>query len=122
VRILTTDPLFPWDKLPDSVDLIALGHLLDLLPDQPLLEALRRHRGKGRNDYPVAVLWRTHLARYFLRHNHMEGCLAELGRNPALRRVVGLEEGQPIPDAWNMSRFLEVLGRPRAPAVDRADV
>ena len=112
MHILTTDPLFAWHKLPDSVDLIALRHLLDLLPDQPLLEALRRHRGKGRNDYPLHVLWRTHLARYFLRHHHMEGCLAELGRNPALRRVVGLEEGQPIPDAWNISRFLEVLGQP----------
>jgi hypothetical protein len=110
MRILTTDPLFPWDKLPDSVDLIALRYLLDLLPDGPLLIALRRHRGNGRNDYPVHVLWRTHLARYFLRHSTMEGCLAELGRNPALRRVIGQEEGQAVPDAWNMSRFLEVLG------------
>ncbi|HEY3999806.1 MAG TPA: hypothetical protein VGO93_13110, partial [Candidatus Xenobia bacterium] len=33
--------------------------------------------------------------------------------NPALRRVIGLEEGQGIPDAWNMSRFLEVLGQPQ---------
>ena len=112
MRILSTDPLFPWDKLPDSVDLAALRDLLDLLPDEPLLGTLRRYRGHGRNDYPVHVLWRTHVARYFLRHNHMEGCLAELGRNPALRRVVGLEEGQPIPEAWNMSRFQEVLGQP----------
>jgi len=71
MRILTTDPLFAWEKLPDSVDLIALRHLLDMLPDQSLLEALRTHRGRGRNDYPVHVLWRTHLARYLLRHNHM---------------------------------------------------
>lgn len=113
MRILTTDPLFAWDKLPDSIDLIALRYLLDLMPDQRLLETLRAYRGKGRNDYPVHVLWRTHLARYFLRHAHMEGCLAELGRNPALRRVVGLEEGDSIPDGYNMSRFLEVLGQPR---------
>jgi hypothetical protein len=111
MRILTTDPLFPWEKLPDSVDLIALRQLLEMLPDETLLQALRSHRGHGRNDFPVHVLWRTHLARYFLRHNHMEGCLAELGRNPALRRIIGLEEGRPIPDAWNMSRFLEVLGQ-----------
>lgn len=111
MHILTTAPLFPWDKLPASVDLIALKHLLDLIPDEALLEALRTHRGHGRNDYPVHVLWRVHLARYFLRHPTMEACLAELARNPALRRVVGLEENASIPDAWNMSRFLVVLGQ-----------
>jgi hypothetical protein len=110
MRIQTTDPLFPWEKLPDSPDLKALRSLLDLVPDQALLEALRAHRGKGRNDYPLAVLWRTHLTAYFLRHPTMEACLAELSRNPALRKVVGIEEGQEVPLAWNMSRFLAVLG------------
>jgi hypothetical protein len=112
VRIATTDPLFAWEKLPDSPDLISLRFLLESLPDAPLLAALRAHRGKGRNDYPMHVLWRVHLSRYFLRHASMEACLAELGRNPALRRVVGIEEAQGVPGAWNMSRFLEVLGQP----------
>lgn len=111
MRIATTDDLFAWDKLPDSPDLVALRFLLDLLPDEALLAALRSHRGRGRNDYPVHVLWRAHLSRYFLRHPTMEACLAELGRNPALRRVVGIEQGQAVPEPWNMSRFLEVLGR-----------
>jgi hypothetical protein len=112
MRLLLTDPLFPWHKLPDSADLIALRFLLDLLPDEALLAALRRHRGHGRNDYPMPVLWRTHMARYLLRHNTMDACLAELRRNPALRRVVGIEDGQAVPDDCNMSRFLLVLGRP----------
>jgi hypothetical protein len=113
MRLLSTDPLFAWNRLPDSPDLIALRFLLDLLPDQPLLAALRSHRGHGRNDYPLHVLWRVHLARYFLRHVTLEACLAELGRNPALRRVVGIEDGQAVPEPWNMSRFLEVLGQPQ---------
>jgi hypothetical protein len=112
MRLYTTDPLFSWEKLPDSPTLEALGSLLGLVPDTALLGALRRHRGNGRNDYPVHVLWRVHLAAYFLRHPTMEACLAELERNPALRRVVGIESGQSVPGAWNMSRFLEVLGRP----------
>jgi Transposase domain (DUF772)/Transposase DDE domain len=111
MRLLTTDSLFAWEKLPDSPDLIALRFLLDLFPDQELLAALRAHRGKGRNDYPVHLAWRTHLTRYLLRHPTMEACLAELGRNPALRRVVGIEDGQAVPETWNMSRFLEVLGQ-----------
>jgi hypothetical protein len=112
MRLLTTDALFAWDKLPDSPDLTAVRFLLDLLPDGQLLTTLRAYRGKGRNDYPVHVLWRVHVARYLLRHVTMEACLAELGRNPALRRVVGIEDGQGVPEAWNMSRFLEVLGQP----------
>jgi len=113
MRLLGTDSLFAWDKLPDSPDLIALRFLLDLMPDGPLLAALHSHRGHGRNDYPLHILWRVHLTRYFLRHVHMEQCLAELGRNPALRRVVGIEDGQNVPEPWNMSRFLEVLGQPQ---------
>ena len=112
MRISTTDSLFAWDKLPDSPDLVSLRFLLDLLPDGSLLAALRAHRGKGRNDYPVHILWRVHVSHYFLRHASMEGCLAELGRNPALRRVIGIEDGQGVPAAWNMSRFQEVLGQP----------
>lgn len=111
MHLHTTDPLFPWHKLPDSPDLLALRRLLDMMPDEKLLTALRTWRGKGRNDFPPMVCWRVHLARYFLRHPTMEACLAELGRNPALRRVVGIEQGQRVPDAWNMSRFLLVLGR-----------
>lgn len=111
MRLLTTDGLFPWNKLPDSPDLIALKQLLDQLPDAKLLAALRLWRGRGRNDFPMHVCWRIHMGRYFLRHPTMEAMLAELGRNPALRPVVGIEAGQAVPDAWNMSRFLSVLGR-----------
>ncbi|MGB9625393.1 MAG: transposase [Phycisphaerae bacterium] len=113
MRLLTTDALFAWDKLPDSPDLAAVRFLLDLLPDERLLTTLRAYRGKGRNDYPMHILWRVHVTRYLLRHMTMEACLAELGRNPALRRVVGIEDGQGVPEAWNMSRFLEVLGQPQ---------
>ena len=112
MRIVTTDPLFAWEKLPDSPDLISLRFLMELIPDAALLAALRAYRGKGRNDFPMHILWRVHLTHYFLRHASMEGCLAELGRNPALRRAVGIEDGQAVPAAWNMSRFLEVLGQP----------
>lgn len=112
MRLLCTDPLFPWHKLPDSPDLTALAQLLEDLPDQPLIEALRRHRGHGRNDYPVHHLWRIHLASYFLRHPTREACLFELGRNPSLRRALGIEEGQALPSSYNMSRFEEVLGLP----------
>lgn len=112
MRIFTTDPLFAWNRLEDCPSLAVVNKMLDLLEDTPLLHALRSYRGHGRNDCPVHVAWRTHLVRYMLRHPTMEACLAELERNPALRKVVGLEEGMKIPAPWNMSRFLQTLGRP----------
>jgi hypothetical protein len=117
MRLFTTDPLFPWERLEDSASLATVRRFFALLPDGKLLEALRQHRGRGRNDCPVHVLWRIHVARYLLRHVTMEACLAELDRNPALRKVVGIEPGMKIPQPWNMSRFLEVLGSPQHLAV-----
>jgi hypothetical protein len=112
MRIQTTDPLFAWERLEDSPGLATCQHFLELLPDAKLLAALHAWRGKGRNDYPLAVLWRVHLLRYLLRHPTMEACLAELGRNPALRKLAGIEDLRHVPDAWNMSRFAAVLGQP----------
>jgi hypothetical protein len=113
LRILTTDSLFAWDRLEDNASLATVLQFFELLPDGKLLEALRQHRGRGRNDCPVHVLWRIHVTRYLLRHVTMEACLAELQRNGALRKVVGIEVGMKVPQPWNMSRFLEVLGLPQ---------
>lgn len=115
MRIFTTDPLFAWSRLEDSPGLATIGAFMEVLPDARLLAALRVYRGKGRNDYPMHVLWRVQVLRYLLRHPTMDACLAELSRNPALRRLVGIEEldaQDGIPKAWNMSRFAEVLGMP----------
>ena len=86
--------------------------LLEFLPDEKLLAALRLHRFKGRNDYKIAALWRVHMIRYFLRHPTMESCLAELRRNAALRELALITSLAKVPKPWNMSRFEEVLGAP----------
>lgn len=103
-------PLFAWDELDDSPTLADLQLLLAALPDGKLLESLRRARGKGRGDYPVSVLWGVEILRVALRHVHMADCLAELGRNAGLRRLIGIEREDQVPKKWNMSRFEEVLG------------
>jgi hypothetical protein len=83
---------------------------LHTVPDSRLLASLRSARGRGRNDYPVSVLWCTVLLQTVLRHPTMEGCLGELRRNAALRRLIGIESEDAVPNPWNVSRFLEVLG------------
>jgi hypothetical protein len=104
-------PLFAWDCLEDSPSLQTLRDLLASLPDAKLLASLRNARGKGRNDYPVHVLWGVVVLRVALRHLTTEAVLAELSRNEGLRRVIGIESETGVPKKWNMSRFEEVLGQ-----------
>jgi hypothetical protein len=104
-------PLFAWDCLEDSPSLKSIGEILRSLPDAKLLEGLRRHRGRGRNDYPVHVLWGVVVLQIILRHSDCEAVLGELRRNAALRFLIGAEQEQDVPKGWNISRFLEVLGQ-----------
>jgi Transposase DDE domain/Transposase domain (DUF772) len=103
-------PLFAWDCLEDSPSLRTVKELLGALPDGKLLKSLREARGKGRNDYPVSVLWGVVVLRVALRHITTEAVLAELRRNEGLRRIIGIESETGVPKAWNISRFEEVLG------------
>jgi len=112
MRIAITKPLFAWDCLDDSPSLKTVQQLLGLLPDAKLLAALRQCRGKGRDDYPVQTLWGVVVLKTLLRHITYQSCLEELKRNPALRQLIGIDADASIPDACNVSRFLNVLGRP----------
>lgn len=111
MHIAMTEPLFAWGCLQDSPNLQTLKQLLAAVPDAALLEGLRRHRGRGRNDYPVHVLWGVVLLTIALRHTSYEACLGELRRNEGLRQLIGIAEEAGVPEKWNVSRFLEVLGR-----------
>jgi hypothetical protein len=111
MRLHATDPLFAWARLEDHPQLSTLRLLLEVLPDQDLLDGLERARGKGRDDFPIPVLWGTVVFTIALRHPSFASCLAELGRNPALYRLLGLSSVGDIPNDWNLSRFVEVLGQ-----------
>jgi DDE family transposase/transposase-like protein DUF772 len=104
-------PLFAWDELEDSPSLQTIKGLLAALPDTKLLNSLRTARGKGRNDYPVHVLWGVVVLRIALRHITTEATLAELHRNEGLRRLIGIESERTVPKKWNISRFEDVLGQ-----------
>src|SRR3954470_19936746 len=104
-------PLFAWDCLEDSPSLQTIKDLLAALPDGKLLDSLAIARGKGRNEYPVHVLWGVVVLRVVLRHITTEAVLAELRRNEGLRRIIGIESESGVPHKWNMSRFEDVLGQ-----------
>jgi hypothetical protein len=113
MRLTTQHALFAWDALEDSPSLQTVRTFLQAVPDGPLLAALQHWRRKGRNDYSIRSLWGTLLLTIVLRHPTFEACLADLRRNAALRRLIGIESEAGVPKAWNLSRFLDVLGQPR---------
>ena len=104
-------PLFAWDELEDSPSLGTIKELLDALPDAKLLNSLRNARGKGRNDYPVHVLWGVVVLRVVLRHITTEAVLGELRRNAGLRALIGIDSEAAVPKPWNISRFEDTLGQ-----------
>jgi hypothetical protein len=111
MQLHVTDPLFAWARLEDHPELSTLRQLLEVLPDQALLDGLQRARGRGRDDFPVRVLWGTVVFTVALRHPSVASCIAELNRNPALYRLLGISSVDGIPKDYNLSRFLEVLGQ-----------
>jgi hypothetical protein len=112
MHVHVTDPLFAWLRLEDQPQLATLAELVRCLPDGPLLDGLRRARGRGRDDFPVDRLWGVLLFTIALRHTSFESCLAELHRNASLCRLIGIHRVRDIPHLWNLSRFLDVLGEP----------
>lgn len=109
--IWSSKRLFAWDELEDSPSLTTIRKFLEAIPDAALLNGLRLFRGRGRNDYPVRVLWGVILLTIALRHPTQEACLAELRRNAGLRRLIGIESEEQVPKKWNVSRFLATLGQ-----------
>ena len=93
--IAITKPLFAWDCLQDNPNLATIKAFLESVPDAKLLDGLRQHRGRGRNDCPVQVAWGVVLLRIALRHTSFVATLAELARNEALCRLIGIEDSMP---------------------------
>ena len=116
MRVHATKPLFPWDELEVSPTLGIIRETLEAIPDAPLLDALQKRRHNGCDKYPVRVLWGVLLLSIILRHTTIEACLGELRRNAPLRLLIEIEAETRVPNGWNMTRFLAVLGE--APYLD----
>jgi hypothetical protein len=111
VLIQATKPLFPWDELETSPTLGTIREALQAIPDAQLLAALRKRRHNGCDTYSVSVLWGVLLLSIILRHITIEACLEELRRNAPLRLLIGIESEDAVPNGWNITRFLAVLGQ-----------
>ncbi len=83
--------LFSWDDVERLPELRRLEFVLEQLPDADLVAALESRRGRGRGEYPVRALWRALVAGVVFGHASSASLLRELGRNPALLSVCGLD-------------------------------
>ncbi|HID21164.1 MAG TPA: hypothetical protein EYP14_02020 [Planctomycetaceae bacterium] len=83
--------------------------LLESAPDRDLPAGLRGRRSRGRNDYDsVPVFCGILLVTIMLQRHSTAPCLAELRRNPSLRRSIEVETESNVPTDWNMFRFLRL--------------
>jgi hypothetical protein len=91
-KIISQITTFEYTEIEILEDLERLGLALDGMDDEELMRKLEKRRGKGRNDYPVRVMWNLTLAMKIFGHKSVESFRRELSRNSQLRRICGLED------------------------------
>jgi hypothetical protein len=94
-------------------DLERLGLVLEGLDDESLMLRLEAKRYKGRDDYPVRVMWNLFIAMKIFGHRTISSFRRELSRNSQLRRICGLDDfarkRHLVPPARVFSRFIKAL-------------
>ena len=101
-----------WKKIERKDDLHRFKYVLDSLDDEPLMQYLEKKRGKGRNEYPVRVLWNCMLAMVVFGSRSISDFIREMTRNPTLCEVVGCDmykQMEAIPHHYVFSRFFNLL-------------
>jgi len=109
VAVILHQNLFDWQDVESSSDLSRLQLVLRHIPDEEIVSALERQRGRGRDTYPIRPMWNALLAGIVFQHPTMESLLRELRRNAELRAVCGfnvIHGASAVPTSWAMSRFL----------------
>ncbi len=97
MKVRDTQPLFAWAALEDSPSLGTIRRCLEAIPDGSLRQGLCLARGRGRDDYPVSLLWGVAVLTPLLRHASYDACLAEVRRNPALASLARVGDRGPDP-------------------------
>jgi len=112
MAIIPQRSLFQWSEVEALDDLERLRLVLVYLPDEPLMQALERERGLGRNEYPIRPVWNTLLAGIVFQHVGVESLRRELLRNAGLRQACGLDPtkgAKAVPTSSAYSHFLKTL-------------
>jgi len=94
-------------------DLERLQLAMEGMDDEDLMVLLEKKRGKGRNDYPVRVMWNLTIAMKVFGHRTTCSLRRELSRNSQLRKICGLNDYENkkhiVPPARVFSGFFKLL-------------
>ena len=104
--------LFVWKDIENLGDLERLKLVLNYIPDELLVKELEEQRDKGRDKYPVRVVWNSILAGVVYEHVSVESLRRELLRNAQLRQLCGfdiLSGIESVTSSYAYSRFLKNL-------------
>lgn len=91
MKIITQISLFDDTQSENLGDLQRLQNVLDNLPDEKLIQKLKRIRGKGRNEWPVEAMWNSFIASFIFNHDSIASLIRELNRNSQLRLLCGFQ-------------------------------
>src|SRR5690554_7820956 len=108
MAIIPQQTLFVWSDIENLGDLERLRLVLEYMPDEELMQALEKERGKGQDDFPVRAMWNSVLAGVVYQHLSVESLRRELSRNGQLRFMCGFRNGN-VPEAYIYSRFFSNL-------------
>ena len=112
-NIITQVSFADYSEIEVLGDLERLQLAMDGMDDESLMKRLEEKRGKGRNDYPVRVMWNLIIAMRIFGHRTIASFRRELMRNSQLRRICGLEyfirKKHLVPPARVFTNFLKLL-------------
>lgn len=112
MAIIPQKRLLDWTQIDAASDLERLNLVLQALPDEALMQVLERHRGKGRDDYPVRCTWNSLVAGVVFGHSSIAALRRELRRNAQLRSACGfnpLAGSKAVPSDAAYTHFLANL-------------
>ena len=93
MAIIRQHKLFSWKNFQNDEktlgDLERFKLVIDTIPDEKLIKALRDLRGNGRNDCPLEAVWNSILAGIIFQHKGISSLQRELRRNAQLREMCG---------------------------------
>jgi len=113
-KIITQLTLFDYSEEVEILgDLERLLLVLEGIDDEKLMVILETDRGKGRDDYPVRVMWNLKIAMKVFGHKSVASFRRELKRNSQLRKICGLDDNDNkkhlVPPARVFSKFDKLL-------------
>ena len=92
-KIISQVTLFDYNEIEILGDLERLQLAVEGIDDEELMCKLEKKRGKkGRDDYPVRVMWNLILAMLVFGHTTVASFRRECSRNSQLRKICGLDD------------------------------